>query len=522
VKGGLILGCSLLFVGLGALAFRLPRLGERPMHADEAVQAARFRELWLRGRYEYDPHEYHGPTLSYATLPAAWLRGPQNFAETTEDMYRMVPVAFGVGLVLLAVLFVDAVGKPAAVCAGVLTAISPAMVFYSRYYIHETLFVFFTTAAIASGWRYCRSGRLAWCLAAGVSVGLMQATKETSVLPLAAMAGALLAAVAWQRAARSPSDAGNRRIPRWHLALGLMAAVLVAAVLLSSFFRNPRGPLDGILTYLPWLGRAAGRSPHVHPWYFYLQILFAWRRAGGPWWSEGLVLFLAAAASLAALLPVAARLLPGANPFFARWTVAYTVLLSGLYAAIPYKTPWCLLGFLQPMMLLGGLGAVTLVRVTPHGPLKAVLVAALTVAAGQLGWQAYRASYVMAADPRNPYVYVHTLPDILRLAGDARQVAQASPEGDRVPLKVIWQDGFYWPLPWYLRGFERVEYWSQLPGDPAAPLVISSPSYDDALTKQLAATHLMTGYYAVRPNVFAQLWVRMDLWEAHLKRLGRL
>ena len=33
---------------------------------------------------------------------------------------------------------------------------------------------------------------------------------------------------------------------------------------------------------------------------------------------------------------------------------------------------------------------------------------------------------------------------------------------------------------------------------------------------------LMTGYFGVRPNVLAQLWVRMDLWEAHLRRLRRL
>jgi hypothetical protein len=41
-------------------------------------------------------------------------------------------------------------------------------------------------------------------------------------------------------------------------------------------------------------------------------------------------------------------------------------------------------------------------------------------------------------------------------------------------------------------------------------------------TNQLDATHLMTGYYAQGPNVLAQLWVRMDLWEARLKRRGRI
>ncbi len=61
-----------------------------------------------------------------------------------------------------------------------------------------------------------------------------------------------------------------------------------------------------------------------------------------------------------------------------------------------------------------------------------------------------------------------------------------------------------------------------MPDDPAAPVVISTPGFDQALTERLEATHQMTDYYAVRPNVFALVWVREDLWKAHLKRLGRL
>jgi hypothetical protein len=89
-------------------------------------------------------------------------------------------------------------------------------------------------------------------------------------------------------------------------------------------------------------------------------------------------------------------------------------------------------------------------------------------------------------------------------------------------VKVIWNDPYYWPLPWYLRGLTQVGYWSQVPDDPAAPIVIGASQLDPVLTEQLEATHLMTGYYGVRPNLLAQLWVRMDLWEAHLRRLGRL
>jgi predicted membrane-bound mannosyltransferase len=66
---------ALLLAVAGALALRVPRLATRPLHNDEAVNAVKVSELWQHGRYVYDPDEYHGPALHYATLPFLWLSG---------------------------------------------------------------------------------------------------------------------------------------------------------------------------------------------------------------------------------------------------------------------------------------------------------------------------------------------------------------------------------------------------------------------------------------------------------------
>jgi len=539
----------------GALAFRLPQLSNRPMHADEAVQAELFRRLWQHGRYKYNPDEFHGPTLNYSTLASTWISRPATFAETTETTYRIVPVLFGAGLVLVLWLLADALGRPTTLCAAVLMAISPAMVFYSRYYIHETLLVFFSLGAIALAWRYVRSGKLAWCVAAGVCVGLMQATKETAVLSYAAAVMATACAVLWGRLLRGcermglvpgsclekaekdglssapvpipsqlPAVGSGEDFPCkpwWHLGLGLAAALLVAVLLFSSFFTNLRGPLDGVLTYLPWLRRAGGESPHVHPWYFYLCRLAWWRVGQGPRWSEGLILALAVGGLVFALFS-RRSLRSIASVAFVRWLAFYTLWLTAAYSVIPYKTPWCLLQFLLGMILLAGVGSVALVRVVPTIPLKTIVTLLMVGAAGQLAWQSYRASFVMPADRENPYVYVHTLPDIKRFANDMQQITGATSAGRRLTIKVIWNDPYRWPLPWYLRQFEHVESSIGLPEDPSAPIVISSPEFDEQLTEKLRKTHRMTSLYGIRPNVLAQLWVRDDVWMAHLRRLGRL
>ena len=67
-----------------ALALRLPQLRLRPMHNDEAVNAMKFRALWMENNYKYDPNEFHGPTLPYFTLPAALLNDTHDFNEFTE------------------------------------------------------------------------------------------------------------------------------------------------------------------------------------------------------------------------------------------------------------------------------------------------------------------------------------------------------------------------------------------------------------------------------------------------------
>lgn len=186
-----------LITAVLALALRLPRLQQRPMHTDEAVHAIKFGQLLEKGSYIYNPIEYHGPTLNYLTLIPAWISGVKNLTEADEFTLRIVPVVFGVLLVLLALLITDGLGRSGAIFAAILTAISPAMVFYSRYYIQEMLLVFFTFALIVCGYRYIRSKKVIWALLAGMSLGLMHTTKETCIISLGSMLLALLILRLW-------------------------------------------------------------------------------------------------------------------------------------------------------------------------------------------------------------------------------------------------------------------------------------------------------------------------------------
>jgi uncharacterized protein (TIGR03663 family) len=524
-------GCVLILAAtIVALALRLPRLQQRPMHGDEAVHAIKFGDLLEQGVYAYDPNEYHGPTLNYFTLIPAWLTGAGTLAQVTEFTLRIVPVFFGVCLVLLLLLVIDGLGTAAAVYAGVLTAISAAMVFYSRYYIQEMLLVCFTFGAIVSGYRYTQSKNIAWALLTGVFLGLMHATKETCIIAFGSMFLAVLLTLLTGRPRSFLANAFKAVKPS-HLVAGLVAGVVVSALFFSSFLSNPGGILDSVRTYTTYFNRAGQSSLHIHPWYYYLKMLIYFQYGGGPIWTEGLIVFLAGVGFIAAML----RKGPASvNIQLLRFIAFYTLILTAVYSAIPYKTPWCVLGFLHGMILLAGVGAVVLVRLMPNVLPRLIILCLLFDTSVHLTWQAYRCNYRYYADSRNPYVYAHPTTDVFIIVQRVEEMAQAmekmaleNPDKVKMHIQVICPGKDYWPLPWYFRNFKKgiIDWWDQVdPNTPSAPLIIASPEVEASLTnklynltplkdRQMYLFLFEKPYYMwLRPKIKLLGFVRTDVW----------
>ncbi|MFC1596537.1 flippase activity-associated protein Agl23 [Planctomycetota bacterium] len=528
----------------GAAVLRLADLGNRPMHCDEAVHAIKFGKLLERDDYVYDPREYHGPSLNFLTLPIARLASAEKLTEVTERHLRLLPAVFGIALVGLVWLVRDELGLAATIAAALLTAVSPAMVFYSRYYIQEMLLVCLTFGVIVALWRsvggaqsgdeeagaggrrWIRQGF--WLVVAGLSIGLMHATKETCVIALAAMVPAALVSM------RALRRMGAGRLLLSGAVVALTAAG-ISALLFSSFLDNPRGVIDSITTYFHYLGRASGEGSvgrHVYPWDYYFRVLFWWHRPGGPVWSEASIAALALAGLVAGAL---GKGLHPARLAMVRFLGVYTVLMTVVYCVLPYKTPWCALGFFHGMILLAGVGATVLVRAAPGYVLKGMTIALLAAAVGHLAWQAHRASFVAYEDPHNPYVYAHTTDDVPLMARRVGEVAAWHPDGEAVHLQVVCTDDDYWPLPWYLRGFGRVGWFSGMPDGRAAPVIITQPEMEPELLRYLyeeqppgerylyvpgpsAGEEGAAGKgrdWQLRPHVPLRVYVRLDLWEAY-------
>jgi len=433
-------------IAVAAFTVRMVRLDQRPMHTDEAVHAYKLGELLDRGIYQYDPFEFHGPTLNYFTLAVARLAGADRYTELNEVILRLVPVFFSAVLIVLLIGLAAGLGRLAVICAALGMAVSPAMFFYSRYYIQEMLLVCFTFGLIVAGYRYAKKPRLVWALSAGLFAGLMHATKETCIIAFGAMAVALLLVRLVESKPPVQRDRFNKK-KLVHLLAAAGAAALVSILFYSSFFTHAQGILDSLRTYTVYFQRA-GSSIHQHPWYYYLQLLSFNKPGPGLFWSEAFIILLAGVGAVGSFRAHAGD---NEDKRLLRFITFYTALMICIYSTISYKTPWCMLGFLHGLILLAGYGAVYLVRSVASIWPKRLLLLIMAVAASHLAWQSWLANFKYEADPVNPYVYAQTSRDIFPITERLKELADIHTEGYNMPIQVVCPEDDYWPLPWYLR-----------------------------------------------------------------------
>jgi hypothetical protein len=281
--------------------------------------------------------------------------------------------------------------------------------------------------------------------------------------------------------------------------------------------------LDSYLAYAPYFGRGAGeRTAHVHPWYYYLQTIVFARYFHGPIWTEGGIVLLALVGVTAA---VKGRLSNRIDVTLVRFLALYTIVMTVVYSVVPYKTPWCLLSFLHGMILLAGVGAVTLLAWARKPAYQFVVILFVVVAAGHLAFEMYRANFIYYADSRNPYVYAHPTPEILTIVDRVKEYVglHGLGQSDENPIQVAVPGQDYWPLPWYLRAY-HVEWYTDIP-EQVGPLILLSDTLEQALTRRLyentprerwrmyLALFDAPYYLWFRPGVKMLGYVRKDLWD---------
>src|SRR5579875_977486 len=127
------------YVGIVAVALllRLHDLGARALHHDESLHAVYSWKLFQGQGYVHDPM-MHGPFQFHAKALMFFLFGDNDVTA------RLAEVLLGTGLVALACLLRAELGRFGALAAAVLLALSPSLLYFSRFSREDILFAFHT------------------------------------------------------------------------------------------------------------------------------------------------------------------------------------------------------------------------------------------------------------------------------------------------------------------------------------------------------------------------------------------
>ncbi len=245
--GVLLLGVLLRFWGLG----------DKPLHHDESLHAYFSLQLmhnlenWqscfnrTMGCYKYDPL-LHGPfqfhAIAFMYKISQLLGAPGHGVNMTT--VRLAAALSGSVIVGLPYLLRDYLGRSGAWFACLLLAISPGLVYYSRFAREDLYMACFTLLLVVAIGRYIRDRSGFWLVIAALAFALSYATKEATFLSMAVFGSFFVALLIWEVGVRIPVRARFRSkkvgyaryLPKTGAPLVLVGFALLCVPLAKWFF----------------------------------------------------------------------------------------------------------------------------------------------------------------------------------------------------------------------------------------------------------------------------------------------
>ncbi len=475
---------------LVAALLRLVALGARPYHHDESIHAWSSNRLAFEGVYKYDP-VYHGPVQYYMVATALWINSifanPKAMVPGEGDAAARFPAALGgVALVGLALLLKPRYGSAAALAAGALLAVSPNVLYYTRFCREDVWSLLGTAGMFLFLDAFVRERRLRDIALSALFLSVAFASKENFYVLCALMVPSVLAA--WAEPGRG-LDVWTR-LRRLIDFLEKNAVALAAALFL--FFDV------SILLYTVFLHHPESGNPAVE--------------AIGYWWGQHKVERVSGPKTFhlprllqyefAIVVPALVlifrkwRTFSAAERFLAGWGLSSLVM----YAYLGEKTPWLIVHQLLPFVPLAAKAWVEGWESSRRWRIAGVASAAVTV------WFSLQLSFVYPAiTPAIPkaesVIYVQTCPEMV----DLRDKILAYGRVGEVPAAIVAGEAG-WPMSWYVR--RAPVNWEMPRGDLRPPIVVC-----DVKDADKAAAALGAGYLREPDVPFRGWWIPEASWK---------
>jgi uncharacterized protein (TIGR03663 family) len=495
-----------LILGLAA-ALRILFLGIKPPHFDEGINGWFVDQMVKDGFYRYDPTNYHGPLHFYLLFLSQTLFGRNLYA------LRMPVVLASIGAVWLALKYDRVIPRPVARLAALAMALSPGFIFYGRYSIHEVWLLLFSMMFVFGLLGLWREGTLSYLWFTGMGITGMILTKETYIIHLGC---ALLALpIAYASTLIVGVEDSKPAAQKWnYLDLAIVCLTGIGAIVFfySGTFFHWNGLKDLFRTFHAWFETGSSGHGHEKPWYYWLELIARYE------W------------------PVCAGLLlcglSGLTLLFRTLTLRFLAVMGigtlMAYSIIHYKTPWCIISIIWPLLFAFG----AFVLLVPRTRLVASSIVASILLLVSFGYAIslnyFRCSTFIEANwdsnrplttnireffNAEPYVYVQTYNDIYKLTTPLLELAHRDPRFYHLVGHIIRPSPY--PLPWILGDFPQVGYYEH-DNNPAkldADFLLVEESKIDQTEKQLHDSYF-TEPLTIRPyQDTSKLYLRVSVFQ---------
>jgi uncharacterized protein (TIGR03663 family) len=570
---------SSAFVVLVAAFLRFFWLTLKPLHHDEGVNGFFLTDLFRKGIYKYDPANYHGPTLYYIALGFV-----EAFGLNTISVRASVAI-FGVLTVVLILCLRKYIGDKGSFYAGLFIALSPGMVFISRYFIHETFFVFLSLAiayAVACFITRAKAGpfAIAWAalillvcfLASTLTLGeKLGGSSENAVL--AFRIGFFIVECVLVFFVLKLLMGWNDGRPIYFLLASACTALLFATKETAFITIGTMLIAAGCVSVWMRLYKRAGRHDDE-----IADDDLSWSNfASATGSSSDRALLVIAAVAVFVYLAVLffssfftyREGIQGAIDAYTIWTKTGSKdhTQNGFWAYVKWgmklEAPIMILSAVGTLVALlkgrdrfamftglwawGLFAAYTLIPyktpwlalsfLLPMGitagyaigqgmaskmqELRYATVAVGILAAAILAYQSYELNFVRYDDDQEPYVYAHTKRGFHDLMGQIDYYAEKSGKGKDAQIDIVSSD--YWPMVWYLRDYEHANFFGRMIDTSNAEMIVAKKDEQDAdVIRRFSAGYAYAGTWPLRPGVDLMLLVRKDLADSNAVELYRI
>ncbi len=483
---------SYILLALIALGMRLWDLGSRSIHHDESLHAVYSWYLANGQGYQHMPM-MHGPFQFHGTALTFFLFGDSDFTA------RLLPVLFGVALVVLPYFLRRHLGRWGSLAVATLLAFSPMLLYFSRFARNDIYILFWTLLLVICLWRYIEERKARYLYIGAAALSLSFCTKEVSYITVVIFASFLLIVAGRELIARirrrfdlsdlTPAAeyliligtlslplfaAGIEIIPgvelthlwakvlvvvflfmisaaiglRWNVRRWLLSVLIfygIFALLYTTFFTNISGFGSGIWGSMEYWIAQQEVARGGQPWYYYILLLSFYE-------------FLPLVFAFIGAIYYTVR-----GNLFSRFLVYWAALSLIIYSLFGEKMPWLSLHIALPMILLGGNFIGRLFQEVDWRRVRASALRAVTVLVLLLLFSftlrvAFQASYQERDEPPQMLVYAGISSDVPQIMAQIEGLAEETGEGKE--LRITVDSPLTWPWVWYLRDY-NVD-WSDL------------------------------------------------------------